>query len=74
MGFVGLTVADIAINAGDLTQVLLRLIIIFAAVTFFIVTAITKVGLVLPLAILLYTSFHAFPRHPQTMASSDIAP
>ena len=43
MGFVGLTVADIAINSGDLLQILLRLIIILAAVVFFIVTAVTKV-------------------------------
>lgn len=46
MGFVGLTIADIAINSGDLPQILLRLIVILAAVIFFIVTAITKVSLI----------------------------
>ena len=55
MGFVGLTIADIAINSGDLPQVLLRVIIIVAAVTFFIVTAVTKVGLILPVTVSLYT-------------------
>lgn len=45
MGFVGLTLADMAINSGDLLQILLRLVIILAAVIFFIVTAVTEVML-----------------------------
>lgn len=43
MGFVGLTIADIAINSGELTQVMLRLAIIAAVVIFFVVTAVTEV-------------------------------
>lgn len=44
MGFVGLTIADLTLNCGEWIHVLLRLIIILAAVIFFIVTAVTKVG------------------------------
>ncbi len=55
MGFVGLTVADIAINSGDLLHILLRLSIILAAVVFFIVTAVTKVSA----ALKTLTSYHA---------------
>lgn len=43
LGFVGLTVADLAMNFEDLPSALLRLTITAAAIIFFIVTAVTKV-------------------------------
>ena len=43
MGFVGLTIADLTINCGNVIHMLLRLVIVVAAVIFFIVTAVTKV-------------------------------
>ena len=44
LGFVGLTVADLVVNHDDLFHALMRLVIIIASATFFIVTAVTKVS------------------------------
>lgn len=42
LGFVGLTVADLVVNFGELRTALLRLVITAAAIIFFIVTAVSK--------------------------------
>ena len=44
LGFVGLTVADLVVNHENLFHALMRLVIIVASATFFIVTAVTKVS------------------------------